>query len=326
MSRIEIAAEDSTAPSKRRRSMDTKKSTNTPKKRRKKSQAEANAPITQSAIVEVHAVDVASTPVLKPELENSLTKSEDQVDSKTDLNNSKPILNDIKKSQISKGIETNSVPIKNETSPIKKVEDTKVKTEFNMSESPGRGRPRRSVGESNANVQNLSPNHNKIAAIPPISDEMNSKPVSVSSPIHKPEENFNNFNSPLTNQSLNHINTYSNTPMLPPNTSQESQEYSRHTGTSNSSLDISAESLPSTGSLHSPPSETFCSTEDDPMSPRKERRHRDGGKKKKKDKDKDKDAEGGRKKKKHHHRDKQEMASEMVSLLRLKVTFCSIFC
>ena len=89
---------------------------------------------------------------------------------------------------------------------------------------------------------------------------------------------------------------------------------------------MSAESLPSTGSLHSPPSESLCSAEDDPTSPRKEKKHRDGSKKKKKDKDKEKDFEGGRKKKKHHHRDKHEMASELVSTFKLKVIiYCIIY-
>lgn len=85
-------------------------------------------------------------------------------------------------------------------------------------------------------------------------------------------------------------------------------------------LDTSVESLPSVASLHSPTSESFHSADDDPTSPRKERRHRDGSKKKKKDKDKE--LEGGRKKKKHHHRDKHclgEMASEMVTPVRIKV-------
>lgn len=85
-------------------------------------------------------------------------------------------------------------------------------------------------------------------------------------------------------------------------------------------LDTSVESLPSAASLHSPTSESFHSAEDDPTSPRKEKRHRDGSKKKKKDKDKE--LEGGRKRKKHHHRDKHglgEMASEIVTPFRIKV-------
>ncbi|XP_047494182.1 uncharacterized protein LOC125042542 isoform X4 [Penaeus chinensis] len=89
---------------------------------------------------------------------------------------------------------------------------------------------------------------------------------------------------------------------------------------SNIHLDTSVESLPSVASLHSPTSESFHSAEDDPMSPRKEKRHRDGSKKKKKDKDKE--LEGGKKRKKHHHRDKHglgEMASEMVTPVRIKI-------
>ncbi|KAK3886374.1 hypothetical protein Pcinc_009477 [Petrolisthes cinctipes] len=85
-------------------------------------------------------------------------------------------------------------------------------------------------------------------------------------------------------------------------------------------LDTSVESLPSAASLHSPTSESFHSAEDDPTSPRKEKRHRDGSKKKKKDKDKE--LEGGRKRKKHHHRDKHnlgEMASEIVTPFRIKI-------
>lgn len=85
-------------------------------------------------------------------------------------------------------------------------------------------------------------------------------------------------------------------------------------------LDTSVESLPSVTSLHSPTSESFHSADDDPTSPRKEKRHRDGSKKKKKDKDKE--LEGGRKRKKHHHREKHglgEMASEMVTPVRIKV-------
>lgn len=94
----------------------------------------------------------------------------------------------------------------------------------------------------------------------------------------------------------------------------------RRRGGTNIHLDTSVESLPSVASLHSPTSESFHSAEDDPMSPRKEKRHRDGSKKKKKDKDKE--LEGGKKRKKHHHRDKHglgEMASEMVTPVRIKV-------
>lgn len=89
-------------------------------------------------------------------------------------------------------------------------------------------------------------------------------------------------------------------------------------------LDTSVESLPSVASLHSPTSESFHSAEDDPSSPRKEKRHRDGSKKKKKDKDKELD--GVKKRKKHHHRDKHgmgEMASEIVTPFRIKV--CEMF-
>ncbi|KAB7507490.1 hypothetical protein Anas_00689, partial [Armadillidium nasatum] len=80
-----------------------------------------------------------------------------------------------------------------------------------------------------------------------------------------------------------------------------------------SSLDVSADSLPS------PHSESFPS-EEDPSggTSRRERRHREGGKKKKKDRDKE---EGGRKRKKHH-REKHplaEMASEIVSPFRIKI-------
>nr|XP_045598813.1 uncharacterized protein LOC123758439 isoform X1 [Procambarus clarkii] len=106
--------------------------------------------------------------------------------------------------------------------------------------------------------------------------------------------------------------------------SESSEAYSRKRVASNVHLDTSVESLPSVTSLHSPTSESLHSAEDDPTSPRKEKRHRDGSKKKKKDKDKDKDKEleGGRKKKKHHHRDKHglgEMASEMVTPVRIKI-------
>ncbi|CAL4061328.1 unnamed protein product, partial [Meganyctiphanes norvegica] len=101
----------------------------------------------------------------------------------------------------------------------------------------------------------------------------------------------------------------------------ETDAYHRLRGVSSSHLDTSVESLPSVSSLHSPHSESFHSAEDDPKSPRKEKKHRDGSKKKKKDKDKDKDQEGG-KKKKHRHRDKHsmgEMASEMVTPFRIKI-------
>lgn len=99
---------------------------------------------------------------------------------------------------------------------------------------------------------------------------------------------------------------------------------SRRRGASNMQLDTSVESLPSVASLHSPTSESFHSAEDDPSSPRKEKRHRDGSKKKKKDKDKEMD--GVKKRKKHHHRDKHgmgEMASEIVTPFRIKV--CNVF-
>ncbi|KAK7025371.1 hypothetical protein SK128_007646, partial [Halocaridina rubra] len=93
--------------------------------------------------------------------------------------------------------------------------------------------------------------------------------------------------------------------------------YNRRRGGSSIHLDTSIESLPSAASLNSPTSESFYSAEDDPCSPRKEKRHRDGSKKKKKDKDKDKE----QKRKKHHHRDKHlgEMASEMVTPVRIKI-------
>ncbi|KAK4320346.1 hypothetical protein Pmani_008764 [Petrolisthes manimaculis] len=94
----------------------------------------------------------------------------------------------------------------------------------------------------------------------------------------------------------------------------------RRSAASTIHLDTSVESLPSAASLHSPTSESFHSAEDDPTSPRKEKRHRDGSKKKKKDKDKE--SEGGRKRKKHHHRDKHnlgEMASEIVTPFRIKI-------
>lgn len=102
---------------------------------------------------------------------------------------------------------------------------------------------------------------------------------------------------------------------------ETSESVMRRRGGSNIHLDTSVESLPSVASLHSPTSESFHSAEDDPMSPRKEKRHRDGSKKKKKDKDKE--LEGGKKRKKHHHRDKHglgEMASEMVTPVRIKVS------
>lgn len=95
---------------------------------------------------------------------------------------------------------------------------------------------------------------------------------------------------------------------------------SRRRGAASIQLDTSVESLPSVTSLHSPTSESFHSAEDDPSSPRKEKRHRDGSKKKKKDKDKELD--GVKKRKKHHHRDKHglgEMASEIVTPFRIKV-------
>ncbi|XP_042219745.1 uncharacterized protein LOC121864666 isoform X2 [Homarus americanus] len=101
---------------------------------------------------------------------------------------------------------------------------------------------------------------------------------------------------------------------------ENSEAYSRRRAGSSIHLDTSVESLPSAASLHSPTSESLHSAEDDPTSPRKEKRHRDGSKKKKKDKDKE--LEGGRKKKKHHHRDKHglgEMASEMVTPVRIKI-------
>lgn len=109
------------------------------------------------------------------------------------------------------------------------------------------------------------------------------------------------------------------TPALP--TVDSSEAFSRRRAGSSVHLDTSVESLPSVTSLHSPTSESFHSADDDPSSPRKEKRHRDGSKKKKKDKDKE--LEGGRKKKKHHHRDKHglgEMASEMVTPVRIKVS------
>ncbi|KAK8747951.1 hypothetical protein OTU49_016240, partial [Cherax quadricarinatus] len=102
--------------------------------------------------------------------------------------------------------------------------------------------------------------------------------------------------------------------------SDNSETYSHKRISSSVHLDTSVESLPSVASLHSPTSESFHSAEDDPTSPRKEKRHRDGSKKKKKDKDKELD--GGRKRKKHHHRDKHglgEMASEMVTPVRIKI-------
>lgn len=107
-------------------------------------------------------------------------------------------------------------------------------------------------------------------------------------------------------------------------TAENAEPISRRRGASSIQLDTSVESLPSVASLHSPTSESFYSAEDDPSSPRKEKRHRDGSKKKKKDKDKELD--GVKKRKKHHHRDKHnlgEMASEIVTPFRIKV--CLIF-
>ncbi|XP_050728179.1 uncharacterized protein LOC127004474 isoform X3 [Eriocheir sinensis] len=103
-------------------------------------------------------------------------------------------------------------------------------------------------------------------------------------------------------------------------TTENVEPISRRRGASSMQLDTSVESLPSVASLHSPTSESFHSAEDDPSSPRKEKRHRDGSKKKKKDKDKELD--GVKKRKKHHHRDKHgmgEMASEIVTPFRIKI-------
>ncbi|XP_068233170.1 PHD finger protein rhinoceros isoform X3 [Palaemon carinicauda] len=104
---------------------------------------------------------------------------------------------------------------------------------------------------------------------------------------------------------------------IPTSTTETTDSYPRRRGAPNVHLETNLESLPS-ASLNSPTSESFHSAEDDPNSPRKEKRHRDGSKKKKKDKDKDKE----QKKKKHHHRDKHglgEMASEMVTPVRIKI-------
>ncbi|XP_045103809.1 uncharacterized protein LOC123499603 isoform X2 [Portunus trituberculatus] len=101
---------------------------------------------------------------------------------------------------------------------------------------------------------------------------------------------------------------------------ENTEANSRRRGASSIQLDTSVESLPSVTSLHSPTSESFHSAEDDPSSPRKEKRHRDGSKKKKKDKDKELD--GVKKRKKHHHRDKHgmgEMASEILTPFRIKI-------
>lgn len=111
---------------------------------------------------------------------------------------------------------------------------------------------------------------------------------------------------------------------LPAPVTENVEPISRRRGASSIQLDTSVESLPSVTSLHSPTSESFHSAEDDPSSPRKEKRHRDGSKKKKKDKDKELD--GVKKRKKHHHRDKHglgEMASEIVTPFRIKV--CMMF-
>ncbi|XP_066944192.1 uncharacterized protein [Macrobrachium rosenbergii] len=104
---------------------------------------------------------------------------------------------------------------------------------------------------------------------------------------------------------------------IPASITETTDSYPRRRGVPNIHLETNAEALPS-ASLNSPTSESFHSAEDDPNSPRKEKRHRDGSKKKKKDKDKDKE----QKKKKHHHRDKHglgEMASEMVTPVRIKI-------
>lgn len=117
------------------------------------------------------------------------------------------------------------------------------------------------------------------------------------------------------------IDTVSSSGNAPAVASENSEVHPRRRTGSNIHLDTSVESLPSVTSLHSPTSESFHSAEDDPTSPRKEKRHRDGSKKKKKDKDKELD--GVRKRKKHHHRDKHslgEMASEMVTPVRIKVS------
>lgn len=82
---------------------------------------------------------------------------------------------------------------------------------------------------------------------------------------------------------------------------------------SSAALDVSADSLPS------PHSESFPSEEDPSCPARRERRRREGGKKKKKDRDK----EDGSRKRKKHHRERHslgEMASEMVSPFRIKVS------
>ena len=109
-------------------------------------------------------------------------------------------------------------------------------------------------------------------------------------------------------------------------TTETTDLYTCRRSGSNLHLDSSLEPASSTVSLNSPTSESFHSAEDDPNSPRKEKRHRDGSKKKKKDKDKDKE----QRKKKHHHRDKHgmgEMASEMVTPVRIKVCWiCFLFC